>query len=131
LPITFGDRLELIGYEVRKPIVQPGKNIRLTTYWRAQDRGLEPLSFFVHVLDQKGNIATQWDGYTYAPNYVQPGDIIAQVHFIPIPANFAEGTYRLQLGLYQSLTGERILIVIDGQPVSDRIWLQTIEVSQP
>jgi len=131
LPLDFGDRLELIGYEVRKPIVAPGKNIRLTTYWRAKDRGVEPLSFFVHVLDAQGNIAAQWDGYTYSPYYVQPGDIIAQVHFIPIPADFAEGTYRLRLGLYHSLTGERVPIVIDGQPASDQVWLQSVEVKQP
>ncbi len=130
LPLDFGEHLELIGYEVRKPIVTPGKNIRLTTYWRAKDRGVEPLSFFVHVLDAQGNIAAQWDGYTYSPYYVQPGDIIAQVHFIPIPANFAEGAYRLQLGLYHVLNGERVPIIIDGQPVSDRIWLQTIDISR-
>jgi len=128
LPLDFGDRLEFIGYEVRKPVVEPGKNIRLTTYWRAKDRGLEPLSFFVHALDTQGNIAAQWDGYTYSPYYVQPGDILAQVHFISIPANFAEGMYRLQLGLYHSLTGERVPIVIAGQPISDQIWLQTIEI---
>lgn len=128
LPIAFDDQLELIGYEVRKPIVQAGKNIRLTTYWRARDRGVEPLSFFVHVLDKQGNLAAQWDGYNYSPYYVQPGDIIAQVHFIPIPANFAEGTYRLQLGLYHSLTGERIPIVIDGHAIADRVVLQPIEV---
>lgn len=131
LPLDFGDRLELIGYEVRRPIVAPGKNIRLTTYWRAEDRGTEPLSFFVHVLDAQGSIAAQWDGYTYSSDYVQPGDIIAQVHFIPIPANFAEGTYRMQLGLYRSLTGERIPIVIDGKPLSDRVQLQSVEVKQP
>jgi 4-amino-4-deoxy-L-arabinose transferase-like glycosyltransferase len=128
LPIAFADRLELIGYEVRRPTVEPGKNIRLTTYWRAQDRGLEPLSFFVHVLDAQGDIATQWDGYTYSPYFVQRGDIIAQVHFIPIEANFAEGTYRLQLGVYQSKTGARLPVLIDGQPMRDRIWLQTVEI---
>ncbi len=128
LPVAFADRLELIGYEVRKPVVQPGKNIRLTTYWRAKNRGLEPLSFFVHVLDEQGNVAAQWDGYTYAPRYVQPGDLIAQVHFISIPPDFAEGTYRLQLGLYNSETGERVPIVIDGQSISDRVWLQTVEI---
>ena len=128
LPLAFDNRLELIGYEVRKPIVQAGKNIRLTTYWRAKDRRVEPLSFFVHVLDEQGHIAAQWDGYNYSPYYVQPGDIIVQVHFIPIPANIAEGTYRLQLGLYHSLTGERVPIVIDGQPITDRVLLQTVEI---
>jgi len=128
LPIAFDDQLELIGYDVRKPIVQAGKNIRLTTYWRAKGRGVEPLSFFVHVLDAQGNIAAQWDGYNYSPYYVQPGDIIAQVHFIPIPEIFAEGPYRLQLGLYHSITGERIPIMVNGQAITDRVLIQTVEV---
>jgi hypothetical protein len=130
LPVAFDDRLELIGYEVRRPIVEPGKNIRLTTYWRAKDRGVEPLSFFVHVLDEQGRLAAQWDGYSYAPYYVQPGDIIAQVHFIPLPANLAAGQYRLQLGLYQSSTGDRLPITVGGQAIADRVLLQTVEVKQ-
>jgi 4-amino-4-deoxy-L-arabinose transferase-like glycosyltransferase len=130
LPLDFGNRLELIGYEVRKPIVQPGKNIRLTTYWRAKDRGGEPLSFFVHVLDAQGNIAAQWDGYSYSPYYVQPGDVIAQVHFIPLPAAFAGGTYRLQLGLYNATTGERIPVTVAGRAIADRVLLQTVEVQR-
>ena len=120
----------MIGYDVRKPIVQPGKNIRLTTYWRAQNLGLEPLSFFVHVLDAQGNSAAQWDGYTYSPDYVQPGDIIVQVHFIPIPPDFAEGDYRLELGLYfaQQPSLPRVPIVVDGQPQADRILLQSVQM---
>ena len=130
LPIDFGDRLELRGYAVRKSVVQSGKNIRLTTYWRARQLGLQPLSIFVHVLDAQGKIAAQWDGYTYSPYYVQPGDIIVQVHFIPLPPDFAEGTYRLQLGLYASKTGIRVPIQIDGQAVTDRILLQSIDVGR-
>ena len=131
LPLAFDHQLELIGYEVRKPIVQPGKNIRLTTYWRAKDRGLDPLSFFVHVLDEQGRLVEQWDGYSYDPRYVQPGDIIAQVHFIPVSTQLAEGIYRLQLGLYHSVTSERIPITIAGQAIADRVTLQPIEVRHP
>lgn len=131
LPLAFGDQLELIGYDVRKPVVEPGKNIRLTTYWRAKERGLAPLSFFVHVLNDQGDIVEQWDGYSYAPRYVQPGDIIVQVHFIPVSTQLPAGHYRLQLGLYQSLTGQRVPIVLEGEPIADRVWLQTVEVRQP
>lgn len=132
LPITFEDRIELIGYDVRRSIVQPGKNIRLTTYWRTQNIGLEPASFFVHVLDERGRIAAQWDGYNFSPQYVQADDIIVQVHFIPIPLDFAEGTYRLELGLYlPTETGQpRVPIMIDGRPVADRVLLSSIQVKR-
>ena len=132
LPLDFGNKLQLIGYDVRKSIVQPGKNIRLTTYWRAENPGLEPLSFFVHVLDAQGNSAAQWDGYNYSPFYVQPGDIIVQVHFIPIRPDFAEGDYRLELGLYfaQQLNSPRIPIIRDGQTKADRVLLQSVVIQK-
>ena len=128
LPIAFGDRINLIGYEYRKTSVAPGKNIRLTTYWRAQNLGLEPLAIFVHVLDAQGNIVAQWDGLTIDQHYIQPGDILAQVHSIGLRPDFPEGTYRLQLGLYSTQTLQRVPIEIGGQPVADRILLQPIEV---
>jgi len=132
LPITFEDRIELIGYDVRRSIVQPGKNIRLTTYWRAKNIRLEPTSFFVHVSDEHGHIAAQWDGYNFAPQYVQAGDIIVQVHFIPISLDFAEGTYQLELGLYwPTETGQpRVPIMIDGWPVADRVLLSSVQVKR-
>ena len=130
LPVAFGDRLELIGYDVRRSIVQPGKNIRLTTYWRAENLGLQPVSIFVHVLDAPGQIAAQWDGLTISQQYVQTGDIIVQVHFIPLSPNFAEGTYRLQIGLYSPQTDERVPVQVHGQTAADRVLLQSIEVKK-
>ena len=132
LPLNFGDRLELIGYDLRRSTVEIGKNIRLTTYWRAQNLGLEPLAFFVHVIDTQGRTATQWDGYNYSAYYVQPGDVIAQVHFIPIPADFAEGTYRLELGLYFARQPNlpRVSIMNNGQVVADQVLLQSVVIQK-
>jgi hypothetical protein len=43
----------------------------------------------------------------------------------------AEGVYRLQLGLYHSRTGQRLPIMLEGEPVTDRVWLQTVEIKKP
>jgi hypothetical protein len=127
-PIAFGDHIDLIGYDVRRSLVQPGKNIRLTTYWRAKNIGLKPLSIFVHVLNDRDEIAAQWDGFTIDQHYVQADDIIVQVHFIGLPPDFPEGIYRLQLGVYDADSGVRIPIEINGQSAADRILLQSITV---
>jgi 4-amino-4-deoxy-L-arabinose transferase-like glycosyltransferase len=129
-PIPFGDHMDLLGYEVRKSIVQPGKNIRLTTYWRAQDIGLQPLSIFVHVLNERNEIAAQWDGLTIDQHYVQAGDIIVQVHFIGLPLDLPEGAYTLQIGLYEYKTGSRIPIQIGGQAITDRVLLQSVQIKK-
>ena len=91
---------------------------------------LLPVEIFETGVDPQGNTAEQWYGCTDSPYYVQPGDIIVQVHVIPMPPDFAEGTYRLQLGLYASKTGIRVPIQIDGQAVTDRILLQSIDVGR-
>ncbi len=129
-PLSFGDHIGLIGYDVRKSIVQPGKNIRLTTYWRAQTIGLRPLLIFVHVLNDRNEIAAQWDGFTIDQHYVQAGDIIVQVHFIGLPPDFPEGTYDVEIGLYEAETGMRVPIEINGQPITDRVLLQSIQVQR-
>ncbi len=129
-PIHFGAHADLIGYDVRRSIVQPGKNIRLTTYWRAQNIGLRPLSIFVHVLNDRHAIAAQWDGFTIDQHYIQAGDIIVQVHFIGLPPDFPEGAYDMQLGLYDIETGVRVPIEIDGQSITDRVLLQSIQVQR-
>jgi hypothetical protein len=134
LPITFNDQLQLIGYDLRRTEIPIGRNIRLTTYWRAQQPlGTQPTSIFVHVLDQDGNLAAQWDGFTIAPEYVQAGDIIVQVHFIPIPPDFTAGEYQLALGRYypRAANQPRLSIELDGQPAADRVLLQPVRMVPP
>ena len=128
LPLAFNDRLELIGYDLRRTTIPIGRNIRLTTYWRAQRLARRPVSIFVHVLDEQGNLDAQWDGLTIAPEYVQTGDIIVQVHFIPIPPGFAPGTYQLALGMYYPREDQqpRLPIMSEGQSKADRILLQSV-----
>lgn len=134
LPVQFSDRLELIGYDLRRTVIPIGRNIRLTTYWRAQQPlSTQPTSIFVHVLDKDGNIVAQLDSFTIAPEYVQAGDIIVQVHFIPIPPDFIAGEYQLALGRYApKLPNQpRLSIEIDGQPAADRILLQPVSIVPP
>jgi hypothetical protein len=106
LPISFGNQLELIGYEVRRPLVQPGKNIRLTTYWRAQDRGLDPLSFFVHVLDEQGKPSNNGMGIRMRRATCSLAMSSCRFIYSHDPRSGLPGT-RLQLGL-DHLTGERV-----------------------
>lgn len=130
LPVVFENRLELIGYDVRRSTVEIGKNIRLTTYWRALRLARRPVSIFVHVLDEQGNLDAQWDGFTIAPEYVQADDIIVQVHFIPIPPGFTPGTYQLALGMYYPKKDQqpRLPIMFEGQPKADRVLLQSVKM---
>ena len=73
-------------------------------------------------------IAAQWDGLTIDQHYLRSGDVLVQVHFIGLPPDFPVGNSRSQLGMYSTRTLQRVPIELDGQPVTEQILLQAVEV---
>jgi hypothetical protein len=68
----------------------------LLTIWQVLAPTSEPRRFFVHALNQAGEIIAQHDGLDAPAVYWQSGDIIVQHH--PLPTTNAIATYRL--GIY-------------------------------
>jgi hypothetical protein len=117
LPVSFGDTAALIGYQINRV----GNDLTLITYWRAGDHIVTPLQMFVHVLDANGAIVAQADRLDASPDSWQPGDVIAQVHRLNVPA--AAQPVQLAVGLYQPETGERLPVRVDGQVIDQRLLL--------
>ena len=125
-PVDFGRAAELIGYELPGLGPRPGQPIVLVTWWRVK-AGLSPdLTMFVHLLRDE-RIVAQQDLFSVMPDTLQPGDVFAQVHeFIHVPPDAQPGDYALAIGLYDTVTGQR-LTIYDGQAVrGDRLALTTV-----
>ncbi len=118
-PITFQNGLALAGYEVNE-----AQGLIINTYWRVTDRLQPPVTIFVHLLDQNGNIAAQDDRFGAAARMLEPGDLIVQRHPIHSEAPLKPGTYRVAIGLYNPDTLNRFKTT-DGV---DRLLLGTVEV---
>lgn len=65
------------------------------------------LAVFAQLLDGDGNVLTGNDGLWVDPTTLQGGDLFLQQHWIPVPAGATPQT--LLIGLYDPLTGQRIL----------------------
>jgi 4-amino-4-deoxy-L-arabinose transferase-like glycosyltransferase len=87
-PIIFNNQIQLLGYEYLEQA--------LLTIWQVLAPTSEPRRFFVHALNQAGEIIAQHDGLDAPAVYWQSGDIIVQYH--PLPTTNAIATYRL--GIY-------------------------------
>jgi hypothetical protein len=125
LPASFDGGPALAGYELAGTIVPPGQAVELITYWRVEET-LEPaLSVFVHLLDADGAVLSQWDGWPVAFSGLEPEDIVVLHHPLTLPDDVAPGIHTLQVGLYRSPNGPRLLT--SG---ADRLLLPFIEVSE-
>ena len=83
----------------------------------------------MHLLDEDGALTAQHDGLPqngYAPTRTwERGDTIDDRHSVSLPPGLPAGDYRLTAGLYDPLTGARLLLA-DGS--GDAFTLEVIRV---
>jgi hypothetical protein len=149
--VTFGETATLIGYEIRLPerrssltmktlspdqppswrrfagkdADDPGQgrqnDLTLVTYWRAGAAVVTPLQMFAHAVGPDGAIVAQSDRLDASPFGWRPGDIVAQIQHLGLPPGIDQA--RLQIGFYNSDTGERLPVIVNGQTVDRRLLL--------
>ena len=122
---AFGERAMLVDTAVAQPAGQ--NEILVTLHWQAQTAQDSPLSVFVHLYDQAGQLVAQHDGPP-AQNFVpfavwQPGDIIRDQHLIHLDAPLPAGTYTLATGLYDPLTGGRLAAISGDTPLPEDVYI--------
>ena len=101
LPVSFGNSLSLLGYDVSSRKLAPGDELTILTRWRATNPGSpQPVAIFTHLLNASSQLVVQDDRLGYPHHGWEVGDEFAQVHHIAIPPDAAPGTYSLKLGLY-------------------------------
>jgi 4-amino-4-deoxy-L-arabinose transferase-like glycosyltransferase len=127
--ISFDHRFALLGYELLTPAVEPGASLELLTYWRVLDGSERPLAIFVHLIDSDGGIRGQYDGLDVAVERLYGGDVFVQLHAIAVPEQAPTRRYRLELGLYDPATMERLSLVSAGDEIlGDRVRLSDVVV---
>ena len=133
----FDGSIRLLGYQVERPEkIQPETMAHVALYWQAQSPPTRALTAFLHLYSTDGKLWSQHDAPplrgTYPTANWSPGEIIVDQFDMEIPADMPVGTYSLFIGMYDSLTQERVTIVDDSKsPVSDRrLFLMNIMVDR-
>jgi hypothetical protein len=90
-------------------ISHPGGQMMRWTVWYFPRSELPPrLKLFVHLLDQTGQVIASEDRLDVNMASLQPGDLLAQVSTLTLPADLPPGQYPLEAGWYLPETGERL-----------------------
>jgi len=113
----FGGMIALRGYEVRAAPLLEGVNgkVIVRLYWQALRPPDFDYSVFVHVLDAEGHLVTQSDHAPgevagYPPTLWRRGQVVVDEHIVPIPEHLVSGSYAIKVGVYNWITGERLLL---------------------
>jgi len=128
LPVNLGDVVELIGYDLLTPVVEPGGDVELLTAWRVRASLVSEAVLFTHLLAPDNRVVGQMDRLDVPSWHWQPGDAFVQLHRFPIHADAPPGLYHLQVGVYTREHPARLPVLADGAAVDDRILLSPVEV---
>jgi hypothetical protein len=86
---------------------------------------------FLHVLDSENLIVGQRDaepgGGARLTTLWTPGEVVADNHGLPVNPATPPGDYRVEIGMYDSQTGQR-LVTAEG---STQVWLEPLTVERP
>lgn len=115
LAAHFAQGITLQGDDVQRQ----GSALTVTLHWLAGAAMPVNYTVYVHLLDASGRLVAQHDGQpdqgAFPTSFWRPGDRLADVHTLVLPAGLLPGTYQLEFGLYDGRTLQR-LAVTSGQP---------------
>ncbi|HID52911.1 MAG TPA: hypothetical protein EYP41_12870 [Anaerolineae bacterium] len=129
--VTFGDKMQLTGYELAQKDAQPGDEIDLWLEWKVLQPMPRDWSVFVHLTDPVlGVPIAQRDMYPdqglRPTSLLRPGERIVNFYRLRIPDTaVAPADLELNVGLYDFETGER-LVLPDGR---DLVMLDMVRLT--
>ncbi len=130
---TFGNQLQLLGYDLAQAAPGAGTAVDLTLHWTAKARPNADYVVSVQLLAGDSRLLAQHDAEPAHGDYPttawQPGDVVLDPHHLDLPPETAGGDYSLTLVVYDRAT-QRRLPVFDaaGRPQGDHLRLAALSV---
>ena len=141
--VQLGPAVGLAGYDLPETPYAPGLPLEVTLYWHAWQTPDRDYRAFVHLLDANGQIVAQHDGTPGEGELPAlgwlPGEYLADTHRLALPSDLPSGEYRLEVGLYDPVTRQRLgapvsltapVIVNDATPIAPVSWWPVPNASQ-
>jgi len=128
---NLGGQAQLTGYALDRAAYRPGEEVRVTLYWLGSRHPDKDYKVFVHLRDLADQqMISQHDSdpvYGFTPmTRWEPGELMADEHLLPLPADTPPGAYQLWVGMYDPATGERLTRA--GAPGQDRLPIGSVTV---
>ncbi|MDM8520023.1 glycosyltransferase family 39 protein [Anaerolineales bacterium HSG6] len=131
--VQFGGQMVLQGLDIDRSSLSwsTGEALRFVVHWQALSEMEHTYTIFAHLLDDTGQIKAQFDTPpqqgNYPTNWWDVQEIVLDPYSIPLSPELPSGLYSLRLGVYNSHTGQRLLLNDLPQDYYDLPYPITIE----
>lgn len=133
LDATFGDHIQLLGYDLSAATVQPGESFDLTLAWQANAALRTSYKVTLQLLSDDQHIVAQSDGvpanWTRPTTSWRPQEVIGDHHSLTVNADTPPGRYNLIAAVYDEETGDRLPARFAGNR-ADHVVLTEIVVRE-
>ncbi|MCX7680619.1 MAG: glycosyltransferase family 39 protein [Anaerolineae bacterium] len=133
--INFGNKLALVGYELRQRVVRPSETIELILYWKALRAMDTDYTISVQVIDSMWRKAAQRDGWpvdgTAPTSTWRPGQPITDPYALAVATDAPPGVYEVRVVVYQFQEGRIVhlpTVPKGGRMQATSVTLTTIRV---
>jgi hypothetical protein len=132
---SFGERILLLDAVAPQDRALPGDVVQVTLRWRGLRAMATDYTVFVHLVGPDGRLHGQTDSWpvegTFPTSQWVPGREISDPYAVRLEADAPPGTYRVEVGLYDLATMERLQIMDGaGKPIGDSLMVSTFEASE-
>jgi hypothetical protein len=129
---TVGVEFAGVGILTGYSITRTPESLLLNLIWRATATADESYNVFVHLQeDATGRIWAQSDAgpadWTRPTTGWLPGEFIADVHRLALPADLPAGKYTLWVGLYEPRSGRRVSALGPGVAADQRVAISQVQ----
>jgi hypothetical protein len=129
----WDDNITLLGYNLSLVPLVGGSQIQTLLYWRGDRPVSIDYTVFVHLLGPDGSLVAQHDGVPGGGDRPistwEPGEVVPDPHTLNFET-LPPGDYRLIVGFYDPITGQRLAVVDeDGTVLGDNLVLETFHVN--
>jgi 4-amino-4-deoxy-L-arabinose transferase-like glycosyltransferase len=132
---NFGDKMELIGYNLDRRVVAPGETLHLTLYWECLADMDEDYTVFTHVLGERDTIWAQMDSTPQRGAAPTSGWTVGQVvedgYDLTVYQDTPPAVYDIEIGVYLPSPPDypRLRVISpDGRVVDNRVLLGKVRV---
>jgi hypothetical protein len=126
-----GDEITLLGYSLLSDRLAAGDIAQFTLFWQADRTPAQRYKVFLHVLDEGNHIVGQRDaepgGGARLTDGWAPGEVVVDNYGVPVHPATPPGVYRVEVGMYDPATGQRMLAPGD----QGQVWLEPLTVERP
>jgi hypothetical protein len=130
--VVLGDSAALVGYRLNADAWHWGQQAQLVLYWKALRQMGTDYDVQVQLVDEKGTQTMETQGGPisgqYATKQWKAGEILADVHQLPVEAAVSPGSYGLLVGMVEPRSRAHVPVRIGQIEGQDRVLLTTVSV---